>query len=647
MKILENKNLKIKLVGFLFLAGVLPVLFVGIFLGIQINNRLKEEVKFKLTTFSDEKTLMINNWFKERRKDIKYFSLSKEVGIGLKYYEQKNFVKWRNIKKFLNNLFDNIVENNNYDYVFLVNKNGKIIFSTENYIKDISREEYFRKALNGKINFSKIYYDEKINDYVMNVASPVYYNKQIIGVIVIGFRIKNISEFIYQGVENLGKSGESYRIDENRILLTKPKYDKISSVLKKRINSEMAKRIEKAIHKNNLYFKDYLIYKNYRGVKVAGVSSIIQWGDYKAGFIVEINYEEAFSSLIMIKRLVISVLLIIIVLIIITGVLFANSIIKPLQGSIDSLTQSASQISSASMQVAVSAQKISEGANQQSSSIEETASSLKEISSLSKQNAEISDEAERYMKETAEKVNIAGKDMTDISNAMNEISEGGEDIRKIIKTIDEIAFQTNLLSLNAAVEAARAGEAGAGFAVVADEVRNLAQRSAESAKNTEELIENMINRIQKGKEIVTKSQDSFQQLITLTEKVEKIVENITEASKEQSKSIEDIDEAINQLEEVSEENAAISEETASASEELTSQAKSLLDIVKKLQEIIEGKEKAIIKEIKNMKKISSADKIEKNKKIVTQNNKKLPGGREIKPDEIIPLDEEESEFKEF
>jgi methyl-accepting chemotaxis protein len=284
--------------------------------------------------------------------------------------------------------------------------------------------------------------------------------------------------------------------------------------------------------------------------------------------------------------------------------------------------------------------------------LEETTSSLKEISSIASQNAEISDEANRYMKETEEKVVESGRGMEDIEGAMKEIAESGEEIGKIIKTIDEIAFQTNLLSLNAAVEAARAGEAGAGFAVVADEVRNLAQRSAESAKNTQGLIEGIVSKIKRGEEVVKGAKESFGEVVEATKKVVEIVESIAESSKEQSRSIEGIDEAIDQLDKVSQENAAVSEETASASEELTAQANRLLEVVKELQTVVEGAGKVIIEEAQkqenSIKLIEKRRKIKKLRSGDNSGSKEITERKEIKPEEIIPLEAgDEKEFKEF
>jgi methyl-accepting chemotaxis protein len=173
---------------------------------------------------------------------------------------------------------------------------------------------------------------------------------------------------------------------------------------------------------------------------------------------------------------------------------------------------------------------------------------------------------------------------------MEEISRSGNEIGKIIKTIDEIAFQTNLLALNAAVEAARAGEAGAGFAVVADEVRNLAIRSAEAAKNTADLIASTIANINSGAEMVNATAENFKIVETHSSKVAQLVSEVAEASKEQSSGIGQINTAMSEMDKVTQSNAATAEEAASAAGQLSLQAGNLLSAVNEMEVLAHGAE---------------------------------------------------------
>ncbi len=223
---------------------------------------------------------------------------------------------------------------------------------------------------------------------------------------------------------------------------------------------------------------------------------------------------------------------------IIAGVLLAfviaKGIISVLTRISTGLGEGAEQVAAAANEVSSSSQSMADGSSQQAASIEETSSSMEEMASMTKRNAENAIHADALMKESNGVVAGANQSMTELTQSMEEISKASEETSKIIKTIDEISFQTNLLALNAAVEAARAGEAGAGFAVVADEVRNLAMRAADAAKDTAELIEGTVKKVNDGSKIAVATNEAFHQVAESSQKVALLVAEISEASKEQS-----------------------------------------------------------------------------------------------------------------
>jgi methyl-accepting chemotaxis protein len=270
------------------------------------------------------------------------------------------------------------------------------------------------------------------------------------------------------------------------------------------------------------------------------------------------------------------------------GVILSISITRPINSIIEGLSEGAEQVAAASEQVSSASHDLAEGAAQQAAAIEETSASLEEMSSMTKQNAQNSNHANTTMTETSRVVKEALVSMKELTVSMHEISSASEETQKIIKTIDEIAFQTNLLALNAAVEAARAGEAGAGFAVVADEVRSLALRSAESAKNTADLIEGTIKKVRSGSEIVLKASQTFERVAEGAKKAGELVEEMTGASGEQAIGIDQISRAVSEMDKVIQHNAATAEESASASEEMNAQAEQMKSFVIELASLVRG-----------------------------------------------------------
>jgi methyl-accepting chemotaxis protein/methyl-accepting chemotaxis protein-1 (serine sensor receptor) len=247
------------------------------------------------------------------------------------------------------------------------------------------------------------------------------------------------------------------------------------------------------------------------------------------------------------------------------------------------LRDGSQQVVSAASQVAASSQSLSQGATEQAASLEETSASMEEMASMTRQNADNSQQAAGLMGEVDRRVSESNAALAAMVSSMSGIQESSAKVAKIIKTIDEIAFQTNILALNAAVEAARAGEAGMGFAVVADEVRSLAQRSAQAAKDTAALIDESSANAQQGSATVEQVAATIGGITASVSKVKGLVDQVSLASQQQSQGIDQVTQALSQMERVTQTTAATAEECAAASEELNAQAEGSLGIVHQIE----------------------------------------------------------------
>ena len=311
-------------------------------------------------------------------------------------------------------------------------------------------------------------------------------------------------------------------------------------------------------------------------------------GDVKGAFILKANVGHDAVILATMRTMAIGggVVLVLVM----AGFYFFNrrSIVRPLSAAIGQLEAVSAQTDSASHEISSSSQGLAEGASEQAASLEQTSASLEEMSSMTKRNAESAQKATELAKQARHAAENGAKDMQAMKVSMDAITASSGDIAKIIKTIDEIAFQTNILALNAAVEAARAGEAGMGFAVVAEEVRNLAQRSAQAAKETAAKIEGAISKTAQGVEISSKVATALNDIVVKARQVDELAAEVASASNEQTQGIAQINIAVGQMDKVTQSNAAAAEESAAAAQELRGQAQAMKESVQELANLVGG-----------------------------------------------------------
>ena len=259
-----------------------------------------------------------------------------------------------------------------------------------------------------------------------------------------------------------------------------------------------------------------------------------------------------------------------------------NSITQLSAAMSDTLSQidvSADQVNSGGEQVSSSAQALAQGATEQASSVEELAATIGEISSQVEATAGHARNARDENQQSADQIQVCSRHMADLMDAMRDIEEKSQEISKVIKTIEDIAFQTNILALNAAVEAARAGSAGKGFAVVADEVRNLATKSQEASASTATLIEDTVKAVKEGTRLSAETDEALREVVIRAEKVTGAVNLISEATASQTRDVQQVSTGIDQISSVVQTNSATAEESAAASEELSGQANLLKELI--------------------------------------------------------------------
>lgn len=463
-----------------------------------------------------------------------------------------------------------------YESLNVANEKGEIVSSSEGEkTENVYEQEFFQKALKGESAISDVFSSPLTQKPVFVISYPIKENERVAGVF---FGIADMGYFSRKYIDSIsdGQKVYAYMITRKGLLASHP--DK-SLIMKLNINDlDFGREI--------MSEDQTLIIYNFKEVKRLGAVRKNPDTGWRVG--VSVKMSDIMASVLFLRKMNFSIAFILVILITSVIHFIVKSVVKPVNHVIAGLTESSERVASASEQVGYASQKLAQTSSEEAASFEEISASIEEISSSAKQNADDMVCANNLMKDTVEHIDHSANSFSELTVSMKEIEDAGRKTFKIIKTMEDIAFQTRLLSLNASIEAARAGKAGSGFTVVAEEFRNLSLRTAESLKDTSVLITDTIQKISNGTNIIENVKTSFSGAKESTAEVGKLLENIRTASDSQSERTEHISKAMTEIEHTVQTNATYSQETASVSEQMIAQAEQMKGFVSYLAGTIAG-----------------------------------------------------------
>jgi len=606
---MKKLSLKFKLITIFILIGLIPFGVIALISWNNSKNEIEKQIIDKLQAVQQIKTNQLQSFFEERKGDISVLSENQTLRDALKEYEA-GFAQggitsgpWKEADATYGEFFELYVDEYNYYDLFLIDSSGDVIYTVskeddfgENVLTGSLRNTPLAQAFDQAarrtaiIDFQWYSISEEPAAFISKTVQDK--NRQTLGVLVYQLSLDSINA-IMQERSGMGETGETYLVGEDKLMrsdsfLDPQNHNVVASFKNPSAGSVNTESVRRALAGQS----GVDIITDYNGNPVLSAYNPIQIDGFTWVILSEQDESEAFASVNQLTMLILIISVVTVVLVLIIAFLFANSIEKPISQIVDNLFESADQVASASEELSSASQQLAEGSSEQASSLEETSATLDESNSMLQQTADNTSKATEISHIAASASEKGSNQMREMMSSMQQIRDSSGELSKIIKVIDDIAFQTNLLSLNAAVEAARAGEAGAGFAVVAEEVRNLAQRSAKAAQDTTEIIEKNVKMSESGVIVAQKVQEALQEINTQSEELSKLIDQINVASKEQSQGIGQINQAMSQMEQVTQQNAANAEETASSSEEMSAQAETLNDIVIRLNALIKSEKAA-------------------------------------------------------
>ena len=646
---LKRIKLNTRLMAILLLVGLVPFIGIGVFSFLTAQAGLEGETHNKIAILATEIKSQFNAYVASGTNQAVALSKTQDA------YESFNVLnknsgdqasqEWQERVDVLQRLLPAVAQLNNYSAVNMVSLQGLVVYSTDKSLlgANVASRDYVLGAMQGKVTTSEIFYSAFTKSTTIAIGIPVYSQGdrgEIAGVFSVVIPTAYMDDILVAGSEQLGSSGEAYLVNREGVLLTSPRLNDNAKVLETKLNTRATQLLGTAIKSNNAGFEAFETYKDYRGVSVIGDMAVISVGGHLAGLVIEVDEAEAMAVANQMRNVMLIVGGAVAVAIAALGWYFARSVSVPILAAVGMLSESGEQVSSASIQLASASQQLAAGNAQQASAVQETSATLEETSSMVLQNSENTRQAAALSGQARLAAEKGNEEMSRMMGSMTELKKSSDQIGKIIKVIDNIAFQTNILALNAAVEAARAGDAGMGFAVVAEEVRNLAQRSAQAASDTAAIIETNIELSQHGVEGTKRVGEALGEIALLAKKVNELVDEVAAATQEQSQGISQINKAISQIEQSTQENAASSQESASASEQLNAQAAAMKEIVADLKMVVNGTKDESSATLTRSVPKQRANSLQKQPGNKATNVLRVSKAKRATPEDIIPLEDD-------
>jgi len=501
-----------------------------------------------------------------------------------------------------NDFLTHYAEQFGYADLYLIHRDGHIFYTVKqgpDYRSNILKGLYAKTdlgSLTQTVLETKVFaisdvclYEPAENAPSVFMALPLLRNSEPELIVAVRMGMEQISTFMQQR-DGMGKSGETYLVGQDRLMRSDSFLDPVNrSVLASLSHPEKGKVDTHAVREALSGSTGAAIITDYRGRRVLSSYAPLKVGKNTWALIAETDEKEAFALIHELEFWVYATAAIGIALILFFAIRMTLSIGRPVKQVAEGLREWAERVAAAADQVASASHLLSEGASEQAAASEQSAASLEEMRSASRETSELTAGAGELMRKNIENSGQSLKSLVEVTIQMNEIESDSVNIRKIISNIDEIAFQTNLLALNAAVEAARAGESGAGFAVVASEVRNLALRSAGAAKDTQELLDAIVRRIGNAARSVKHVNADFDGIIESATVMGEKTDEITRASVDVAKGIEQLSIAAVQFDKLAQQIAAAAQQSSATSHEMYAGAGEIKKFVNRLMEMLSGR----------------------------------------------------------